>query len=86
MPSGLALAVGMGNSVKVPDGVRRPILFLPCSVNQRLPSGPEAMNSGVELAVGTGNSVTAPAVVMRPILLAFCSVNQRAPSGPEAMP
>ena len=62
----------MGNSVKVPDGVRRPILFLACSVNQRLPSDPEAMNSGVELAVGTGNSVTVPPVVMRPILLALC--------------
>src|SRR5262245_16254970 len=87
MASGNAEAFGIGNSVKTPAGVRRPILLLARSVNQRLPSGPAVMNSGMELAVGMGNSsVTTPEVVMRPILLVLPSVNQSAPSGPTAMP
>jgi hypothetical protein len=70
-----------------PPVLMRPILSpLPCSVNQRAPSGPAAMPSGPLFAVEMGYSLMAPPVVMRPILLPKYSVNQRAPSGPAAMP
>src|SRR5438552_1738643 len=88
MPNGKlpvgGLAVGTGNSVKVPPVVMRPILLLDDSVNQRAPSGPVVMSSGTLTAVGMSNSVKVPSEVIRPILLPW--VNQRAPSGPVVMP
>jgi hypothetical protein len=70
MPLGKLAAVGMGNSVKVPPVVIRPILLRAASVNHRAPSGPAAMLVGALFAVGTGNSVKVPPVVIRPTLLA----------------
>src|SRR4030095_6398112 len=52
----------------------------PCSVNQRLPSGPAAIPIG--LSVGRENSVMTPAGVIRPILLSRNAVTQRLPSVP----
>ncbi len=63
----------------------RPILFLPYSVNQRLPSDPVAIVIPPLLG-GSGNSVMAPVAVMRPILLLWNSVNHKTPSGPAPMP
>src|SRR5437763_734208 len=63
-----------------------PILLPPCSVNQRLPSGPAVIPSGPLPYVGRGNSVIMPLVLMRPILLPSGSVNQRLPSGPAVIP
>src|SRR5262245_13734168 len=57
-----------------------------CSVNHRLPSGPEVISAGKPPDVGTGNSVTVPVMVIRPILLTPASVNQRLLSGPTAIP
>src|SRR5437660_1682272 len=74
----------MGNSVTTPLGVIRPILFTVYSVNQRLPSGPDAMSPD-ELPLGMRNSVTTPLGVSRPIVLALSSVNQRVPSGSEVI-
>src|SRR6266852_5846510 len=67
----------------LPD-VMRPILFVPPSVNQRLPSGPAVIAQGL-LPWGKGNSLTLPPGVMRPILSPDTSVNQRLPSGPAVM-
>src|SRR6266568_210722 len=86
--------VGRGNSVILPAGVMRPILFpLPFnSVNQRLPSGPAVMPRSPQpkeedpQVVGRGSSVILPAGVMRPILFPKSSVNHRLPSGPAVMP
>ena len=44
IPWGEEFAVGIGNSVRTPAVVRRPILFP--SVNQSAPSGPAAIPSG----------------------------------------
>src|SRR5262245_36599842 len=85
MPSGCAFGVGIANSSKSPGGVIRPILFLPYSVNQRLPSEPVVIVLA-PVPAGSGNSVMEPAVVMRPILLLWNSVNQSAPSGPIPIP
>jgi hypothetical protein len=71
------LGLGSGNSVTIPCGVMRPILFPVNSVNQRLPSGPRAMPSGDP---AYGNSVIVPEGVMVPMCVN--SVNQRFPSGP----
>src|SRR5207249_1434341 len=60
MPKGKLLAVGIGNSVTVPLGVIRPMLFPSFSVNQTLPSGPDVMPDDSLLAVGRGNSVMVP--------------------------
>src|SRR5215831_14632504 len=73
------------NSVMVPDGVIRPILELPGSVNHRLRSGPTVMPEGRPTAVGKANSVIIPAGVIRPILFALVSVNQTFPSGPAVI-
>src|SRR5450755_1196522 len=62
------LAGATGNSVTLPAGVMRPILFPPHSVNQRLPSGPAVMPHGKLDAVGTGSSVMTPAGVILPML------------------
>ena len=43
IPSGLLLAVGIGNAEKLPLGVMRPMTLPASSVNQRLPSGPAVM-------------------------------------------
>ena len=43
MPTGLLLAVGMGNSVILPVGVMRPTLFSTILVNHMFPSGPAVM-------------------------------------------
>ena len=86
MPFGLLLAVGVGNSVIVPVGVIRPILFAVFSVNHRLPSEPDVMAVGLLLAVGIGNSVTLPVGVIRPMLFACCSVNHKLPSEPDVIP
>src|SRR5438309_2018156 len=67
-------------SVMAPAVVIRPILLI--SVNQRAPSGPDAIACGKLAAVGRTYSVMLPAVVTRPILLPVDSVNQSAPSGP----
>ena len=60
----------------------RPILFLPFSVNQRLPSGPVVIRLGPLFAVGMVNSVNVPSVAIRPMRLPPFSANQSAPSGP----
>ena len=61
-----------------------PILLVPSSVYQRLPSGPCVMPRGA-LPVGSAYSVIAPEVVILPILLVPSSVYQRFPSGPCVM-
>src|SRR5437868_355894 len=59
------------------------MLMLSFCVNQRLPSGPAAIDSGS--APGNENSVMTPAGVIRPMRCASYSVNQRLPSDPVAM-
>src|SRR5579864_4291676 len=50
--------VGTRNSpVMPPAGLIRPILLANCSVNQRLPSGPDVMPKGPLPDVGTENSM-----------------------------
>src|SRR6266851_3649859 len=58
MPFGRPLAVGIRNSVILPEGVTLAMLLptLAYSANHMLPSGPEVIPSGMELAVGMGNS------------------------------
>src|SRR2546423_11024749 len=73
----------MGNAVKLPAVVMRPMAFPLKAVNQRLPSGPAVMNRGSPKACGTGKPVKLPAVVMRP--MSVPAVNQRLPSGPVVM-
>src|SRR2546426_7974365 len=51
------MEVGTGNSLIVPVGVMRPILYTLPSVNQRLWSGPAAMPKGELLGVDRGNSL-----------------------------
>ena len=91
-PSGRLLCVGMGNAVKLPLVVRRPILLPARSVNHRLPSGPAVISWGWQPFVdrqsffGKGNSMMAPLGVMRPILFPSRSVNHMLPSGPAVMP
>ena len=83
-PEGVALAVGMGNSVMTwVVGLIVPILLAPYSVNQRLPSGPAVIPSGTAVAVGSVKSVVAWVVgLIMPTLSALISVNQRLPSEP----
>jgi hypothetical protein len=57
----MLLDMGIANSVMVPVGVIRPILFPSLSVNQRLWSGPVVIAEGLLLDVGTGNAVRVPA-------------------------
>src|SRR3989442_14950420 len=83
-------AVGIGNSLKRPEVVTRPMLATsekgsPRSVNQSAPSGPAAIPSSTLAGVGTGNSLKRPEVVTRPIWLANVSVNQSAPSDPPVI-
>src|SRR5205085_197744 len=64
-----------------------PIAFVvPVSLNQRLPSGPEAIRNGtLPEFKPVVNSVIVPVVVMRPTALVVpWSVNQRLPSAPAA--
>jgi hypothetical protein len=65
IPTGLLDAVRMGNSVIVPEGVIRPMLFAPDAlwVNHMFPSGPAAIEAGNETEVGIGNSVITPGTV-----------------------
>src|SRR6266568_2390521 len=58
----VALRKVSGNSLKAPEGVRRPILFTqasfdpaPVSVNQRLPSAPTAIERGEMVDEGRAN-------------------------------
>jgi hypothetical protein len=83
---------GIGNSVKLPAVVIRPILGRVLSVNQSALSGPEVIPKGslLDRGPGSGNSVTLPEVVIRPMELGVSelepsSVNQSAPSGPAAI-
>src|SRR5665213_1613833 len=69
----------------VPEGVTRPTLPAPVSVNHRLPSAPVVMKRGVLPIVGVANSVIVPDGVTRPSLSLVYSVNQRLPSGPSVM-
>jgi hypothetical protein len=46
MSAGYRSKDARGNSVMIPDGVIRPILFPSCSVNQTSPSGPTAIAAG----------------------------------------
>src|SRR5581483_2023548 len=97
LPSGPAIiplrelpCVGVANPVTVPVGVMRSILDTFLSVNQRLPSDPNAIACPTMLpGGGMANSVIVPVGVMRPILSdstprpeGVISVNQRLPSGP----
>src|SRR3954451_11479291 len=76
-------------SVIVPDGVMRPILSLPFSANQRLPSGPAAMPLGLLPAVKPekysvyGNRFVG--VIVPSASPPLGSVNQRLPSAPATM-
>src|SRR5262249_30984276 len=79
------LLFSFANSVIVPEGVIRPILALPGSVNHKLRSGPTVMPDGRLTAAGKGNSVMPPAGVILPILFPVVSVNQRFPSGPATI-
>src|SRR6201995_4323363 len=56
MPNGPLFAVGTGNSVNTPDGVRLATLLPVSSVNQSLPAS-LTMSQGPPLAVGTSSSV-----------------------------
>ena len=93
LPSGPAVMLpgllpeGTGNSVMLPEGVMRPILWPSCSENHRLPSAPFAIPPELLAAVGMANSVMVQVGVMRPIRLpeGAASVNQRLPSGPSAI-
>ena len=68
-----------------PAGVIEPTLVVPCSVNQRFPSGPRAMPSGA-LPAGRRNSVSPPVGVISPILAEPSSLNHMFPSGPATRP
>ena len=68
----------------LPDTVIRAIwLFVPESLNHRLPSDPAAIPSG-DTEGATGNTVSVPDVVIRSITLVKV-VAQRLPSGPEVI-
>src|SRR5260370_27092941 len=67
-------------------GIRRPIRFALCCVNQRLPSEPVVTVVGKLPAVGIGKRVIVPLGVIRPMLLPNWSQNQRLPSGPVVIP
>lgn len=75
----------MTYSVKVPAVVRRPILLVEFSVNQRAPSGPAVMPIGFGLAVGIVKVLKLPVVVMRPMASAPLMANRRALSEPTVM-
>ena len=78
-----------GNSVIWPEGVIRPTLSRPSSVNQMLPSLPAATPQGpgrVGPLKGIGNAFTSPSGVMRPMASAFWRANQTLPSGPATIP
>src|SRR5207244_9347582 len=66
MPVGKLAGVGIGNSLRLPPVVMRPMLPTSCSVNQSAPSDPAVISSGPLSGVGTSNSVKLPPVVMRP--------------------
>src|SRR5271167_3195111 len=57
MPMG-PLAGVSGNSVMAPSVVMRPILSIPVSVNQTLPSGPAVIPLGKLYLFGSANSCT----------------------------
>ena len=78
--------LGTPYSLKVPDGIMRPIP--PCFVYQTLPSGPPVMATGPVLVVVVLKSMKlVPDGANRPMALGavlWC-VNQRLPSGPAVM-
>src|SRR3984885_12744155 len=81
---GSLATVGMGNSLKIPSVVIRPILLtlVANSVNHSAPSGPTPSPDGILPRDGVGHSARRPLVVVRPILLFQFSVIHRLPSGP----
>src|SRR5260370_1307310 len=66
---GWLVAVGMGYSVKLPEGVTLATLLPKNSVNHRFPSGPAVIPVGWLLAVGMGYSVKLPEGVTLATLL-----------------
>ena len=60
MPCGMALGVGIWNSVNRPFGARRPTLPVLNSVNHTAPSGPAVIPSGELFGVGIRNSAIPP--------------------------
>src|SRR6185312_17119918 len=90
LPSGPALipfgCAAVGNSLKAPDTVIRPMRLGNGSVNHSAPSGPAAMLAGSVPGAGNGNSVITPAVVILSIAPLPASANQRFPSGPLQIP
>jgi len=82
------IRAGTGYSAsRFPDVSIFPILFVPDSVNHRLPSGPAVMSRG-SLPSGRGNSpIMLPDVSISPILfVSKYSVNHRLPLGPAVIP
>src|SRR3954447_11343442 len=59
MEAGPLEGVGIGNSLKLPPVVTRPIWLARSSLNQSAPSGPAVMKRGRLESVGTGYSVIA---------------------------
>src|SRR2546428_1791361 len=98
MPARPGRVAGGVNSVKVPPGVIRPMVFDCWMVNHRLRSGPVAMARGFCVTVvvtggaavrppGSVNAVRlAPFLPMRPMLPEPNIVNHRFLSGPRVMP
>src|SRR5205807_2721605 len=81
------LVPGIGNSVKRPSVVSRPILSY--CVYQSAPSGPAVMSWGTAPTRVSGvlNALKLPEVVILPTLpLPKSSVNHSAPSGPAVIP
>src|SRR4051812_38424978 len=78
-PNGALFADGIGNSLRSPLMLIRPMLFPDISANQRFPSGPAVIPPLLRPPVVpvAGNSVNPPLVVRRPILFEPASVNQR---------
>jgi hypothetical protein len=58
-------SVGTANSVRVPLGVIRPMVFAADSVNQRFPSAPAAIATGPQRGSGSSNRWTLPSVRAR---------------------
>src|SRR4051794_31290362 len=88
-PSGPAVSAigdarpGSVYSVITPAVVIFPTFPAPCSVNQRLPSGPATMIRGTLPGDGSGYTVTTPSIVTRPTPTA--PTNHMFPSGPATI-
>src|ERR1019366_621650 len=77
--------LGSSISVRVPVVLSRPMRLPECSVNQRLPSGPEVIPAGPLLEWGNLTYAIFASGATRPIRLPAVSVNQTAPSGPAVI-